>query len=68
MTDNSGTPRLVIRDGEHFLVPSATVVGKYYVVEWGDDGVFRCPCLGFTSRRICTHVTRAKDFILGRDD
>jgi hypothetical protein len=68
MTKHRGTSLPVIRDGEHFRVPSATVTGKSYLVEWGNDGVFRCPCLGFMARGTCAHVTRAKDFLVGRGD
>lgn len=39
-----------------FAVPSATMPGEAWLVEWVSEGACWCPCPAFARRRTCRHV------------
>lgn len=39
-----------------FAVPSATMPGESWLVEWISEGACWCPCPAFARRQACRHV------------
>ena len=54
------------REGDHWLVPSASAPLWSYTVIVGPGG-FACTCASYEYRRVCKHITKVKEMIMTND-